>query len=165
MLDIDILKQIQRLVGCNFNYKIEDGKCVEVSLNDANYIYQGLIRNHTYKDKQNILELISKLKNLKKLDLRRNKLDNLPASIENLENLIFLDIGSNYLKEIPDFIGDFKKLEYLNISVNELTKCPTLFYKLPNIKKLLLHKNKFRTLDDSIQTLEKLESLIYMDYF
>jgi len=160
MNDIDILNKIKIIIKKDFYYKLNNNICIELDLTSEDYIYKGLCRHSTIKEKREILKLIGKLTNLEVLNLRRCMFFNIDDNyFKLLPNLKFLDLGSNYLKNIPSSIKYLQKLEYLNLAVNELNKCPNIFEELSLLKKLNLHKNKFKILDESISSLKKLESL------
>ncbi|HEY6160492.1 MAG TPA: hypothetical protein VI112_04695, partial [Bacteroidia bacterium] len=99
MKDIDIIDRLKTLVGRPFYYRIEieTEQCTELNLTDPNYVFQGLIRHHSVTEKEEILALVSRLENLRYLNLRRNKLKALPDSLGRLTLLDFLDIASNDL--------------------------------------------------------------------
>ncbi|MDD2838842.1 MAG: hypothetical protein PHX59_07775 [Sulfuricurvum sp.] len=160
MNDSDILARLKILIKDEFQYKLDNDKCIELSLSDKNYIYHGLIRHYTINEKKNILDLIARLESLQKLDLRRNKLLHIESNFfERLNALEYLDLGSNYLQTIPESISQLKQLRYLNIGVNDLETCPSFFSEFENLQTLSLHKNRFSVLDASVGTLKNLRSL------
>lgn len=143
-----IVERILRMVP-NCTITFENGNCVGVDLTNKNCIFEGLIRNYSNKDKEEIVKLISKLPSLKIINLRKNKLLNIPDF--DLSKTEFLNLGSNYLKKVRIY-GE--RLIYLDLSVNELDEAPVLNCKNLNILKF--HKNNIKMLPDysDLQSLE-----------
>lgn len=95
----------------------------------------------------NMIEDISCLINLKKLDLSSNSLKH-PDSLNGLSylpSLTVLNLGKNQLLDI-DHIFYLKHLCVLNISHNLLTCLPTDLERLPSLKALIANNNQIRTL-------------------
>ena len=63
---------------------------------------------------------ISRLVNLKKLNLRENRLTQLQSEIGSLRNLEVLNLEHNDLKELPDAVLHLPKLKWLDININEM---------------------------------------------
>jgi len=123
---------------------------------------------------------LSSLKNLKKLDIRKNKLQQfaLPSlprledlnvsenniseiqDLNTLENLKRLDLSNNEIEKI-DTIKQVD-LEYLNIGSNKFTTMPD-FSELVNLKTLVVTGNEFK--DFSIASLLQLEELQCRDNY
>ncbi|XP_018011273.1 leucine-rich repeat and death domain-containing protein 1 isoform X2 [Hyalella azteca] len=68
---------------------------------------------------------------LRKLDLARNQLVLLPASLCLLNKLFTLDVSSNQLMVIPLTIKRLASLQYLNLSDNPLTSLPFAVSEMP----------------------------------
>src|SRR5262245_26445074 len=114
MRDWDIIEAIKRKAP-GVAYVIEDDTCVELRLTGPSSSYHGLIRHASDADKWEILNLVSKLRQLRHLDLRKNKLKRLPDALGELVDLEFLDLASNYLGKVPPWIERMKRLQYLNL--------------------------------------------------
>ena len=71
MSDLDVIRELGRRVGRDFSHEIEGESVVGLSLASDDFIFGGLIRHHSAPEKKDILLLIARLKQLKKLDLRR----------------------------------------------------------------------------------------------
>ena len=75
--------------------------------------------------------------NIKKIDLRYEKIDNnIPEEIRLLKNLEYLDL--NYCRlggQVPEYLGDLPKLTHLDLGDNEFEKLPD------NIKKKIISGN------------------------
>lgn len=131
------LKKLIKLVP-NVKYRIDNDKCTLLDFTSPYNAFHGLIRHYSISDKKQILNLISKFKDLKYLDLRKNRLMNLDLDLENLE---YLDLGSNYIGVFPNFILNCKNLKYLNLGVNELKTIPEINLNLRTFK---VHKNHLK---------------------
>src|SRR5262245_59097037 len=91
MSDIDIVGALRKKVGHPFSYKIdsETEECTELDLTSRDYCFQGYIRHHSQSAKREILDLISRLQNVRYLNLRRCKLGFIPDSFGGLTQLQF----------------------------------------------------------------------------
>jgi leucine-rich repeat protein SHOC2 len=65
-----------------------------------------------------------RLKRLKMLDLRENKISELPTIIADLQCLSILLLSSNQLKAVPEEIGQCSQLTQLDLQHNELERLP-----------------------------------------
>jgi Leucine-rich repeat (LRR) protein len=148
MHDLDVIRELRRCVGRDFSHEMEGESVVCLSLASDDFIFGGLIRHHSAQEKYEILLLISRLKQLRKLDLRRCMLGRMPDEMGELVLLKHLDLGSNILGEVPDWIEGIHDLEYLNLGVNRLTALPPFLGKFDNIRTLLLHKNSLSEFPD-----------------
>src|SRR3954463_3582256 len=120
MSDLDVIRELHRRVGRDFSYEMEGESVVGLSLASDAFIFGGLIRHHSAQEKNDILLLVSRLKQLRKLNLRRCMLGTMPEAMSELVQLKHLDLGSNCLGEVPGWIGWIHDLEYLNLGVNQL---------------------------------------------
>ena len=157
--DIDTLRLLEGKVGRAFPYQIEDSRCVELDLTSDHDLYHGLIRHHSDTEKQEILLLICRLKHLRKLNLRRNRLRALPKAFCELDQLEHLTLGSNYLGGIPESISAFRNLRYLHLGNNDIVEIPPFLSGLASLEYLALHKNIRIKSVDNLAGLTKLKSL------
>lgn len=89
--DIFIIEKLKNI--CKFSFHLESQVCTEISFHDEKTFFGGTIRHHPQK--KHILDLISNLENLKKLNLKKCKTKQLPKfKTKNLESL---DISCNNL--------------------------------------------------------------------
>lgn len=79
---------------------------------------------------------ISKLKELKRLELAYNSIDSLPQSIGNLGNLSYLGLESNQLKYLPSNLGKLNQLKVILLKANPLKLLPANIGSLSNLEKL-----------------------------
>ena len=75
------------------------------------------------------------------LDLSKNKLKKLPASMVKLKNLTYLRLNSNKLSSLPDWIGNLTNLIQLSVSNNKLSSLPESIGNLKSLRILDLGEN------------------------
>eukprot|EP00804_Cyclotella_cryptica_P012073 CCRYP_004514-RA/>CCRYP_004514-RA protein AED:0.59 eAED:0.50 QI:0/-1/0/1/-1/1/1/0/479 len=98
---------------------------------------------------------IHHLSKLTHLNLLRNQLTHLPASIGLLKNLTRLDIANNFLTELPTEISALSRLTQLNVECNELSELPNSFGKL-ECEVINLNSNKFKVCPPCIVDMKNL---------
>jgi len=148
MSDRDILTALQQNVGRPFAYTLEGDRCVALALTSETYRYHGLIRRHSAAEKREIMDLVSRLAGLRHLNLRRNKLCDLPRSFQDLRDLEHLNLGSNYLGKVPEQIRQFNRLKYLHLGNNDITELPPWMGEFAELEYLALHKHlKLKSVD------------------
>ena len=89
------------------------------------------------------------LRNLKFLDLARNRIKVLPLSMKNLTGLASLNLASNEIVEFPHSLCGVplsKSLSSIDLSDNRMEKLPYYFGRLSNLVVLKLDRNKLRGL-------------------
>ena len=106
---------------------------------------------------------IGQLTNLTTLNLSKNKLTSLPTEIGQLKNLTELTLDYNKLSSLPNEIGQLKNLTELNLSSNQLASLPTEIGQLTNLRILSIFANKLTYLPVEIGLLKNLLSLILFD--
>jgi Leucine-rich repeat (LRR) protein len=85
---------------------------------------------------------MSKLQNLKYLDLGRNGIQEVPDFVKDLHNLEYLGFAWNKkVKKLPVFLTQLKHLKTLDLSAGGLTDLPPFFAKLPKGITVLLGNN------------------------
>ncbi|NOQ71605.1 MAG: hypothetical protein GQ574_06375 [Crocinitomix sp.] len=90
-----------------------------------------------------------------RLDLSRASLKEVPKEIFNFKNLRELDLSKNKLTELPNqFV--FEKLEVLHLTKNKLEKFPKVICKNKNLKQLFLGKNRISEIPECIGELSEL---------
>jgi Leucine-rich repeat (LRR) protein len=139
--DPEILRQIETKIGRSVRSEMEEDRCVALALTSEDYLYHGLIRHHTTAVKQKILQLICRLRELKRLDLRRNKVGQLPSEFSALTQLEHLNLGSNYLGGVPEQLRALQQLKFLHLGNNDIVEIPNFVGDFANLEVLALHKN------------------------
>jgi Leucine-rich repeat (LRR) protein len=141
MPDLDVIKKLEQKVGRPFRFELDGERCVGLDLTSEQALFGGLIRHHSTTEKQEILELVCRLKDLRSLNLRRNLLLRLPEHFRELVRLERLTLGSNALGEIPSILEPLKKLKYLHLGNNHLAEVPEFMAGFLDLEYLALHKN------------------------
>lgn len=100
-----------------------------------------------------------KLKHISSINLRGNKLTELPVEVAYLDKLTELDLSGNGLREFPDQIGGLVQLETLILIDNNIKKIPPTIGGLQQLRSLFLGKNQLSELASEMQSLQKLEEL------
>jgi len=166
MNDFEVVNRIEKIIGRKISVNFDNGVCNKLSLGNENYPFYGLARHLSDKDKAKVLNLVSLLSGLERLDLRQNLLGSLPNGFSELKKLKYLDLASNNLGEIPELVFLLEDLEFLNLGVNQLSYISDNIGSLRKLEKLYLHKNKIEYLPLSITELSDLKVLnLYLNRF
>ncbi len=130
---------------------------------------------------EHIPAVVFELENLRELNLKGTKINNIPDnslnSLEELqldnnyfdtitelvfkpmgESLRVLTLSKNQLKDIPDEMNNLVNLQVLDLSCNQIENLPNKL-ELTNLKELNLGNNKIGSLSMSILSLKSLEKL------
>lgn len=139
------------------------------NLEELSAYYAGLTKD--------LPESISRLSNLKRLDLSSNAFVTFPEVITKLKNLEELDLASNHpenafnivdstFDSIPESIGRMQSLKRLVLKGNRLKKVPKTIGHLENLETLDLSHNELSSLPKSIENLKNLQQLnLYWNNF
>jgi Leucine-rich repeat (LRR) protein len=85
---------------------------------------------------------MSQLKNLRRLDLGRNGLNEIPEFVKDLSHLQELDFAWNMrLKKIPEFIVNLRELTVLKLDADGLTDLPDFLSQVPKLASVTLGDN------------------------
>ena len=82
----------------------------------------------------NVVYYLQVEKNLRNLDLSRNKINSLPSSIGNFKVMKTLSLSKNKISALPDDMGKMTRLENLNLSFNLLQSIPSSFQQLKHLR-------------------------------
>jgi len=102
---------------------------------------------------------IGSLTKLKYLYLRENKITTLPSEIGNLANLRRLDLRGNRIKLLPPEIGNLTNLIELFLSENQLMNIPREIDKLTNLTAIDIAHNRITKIPPHIFNLTKLKTI------
>lgn len=106
---------------------------------------------------------ISSLSSLVELNLIDNELTSIPVSLFQLKNLQVLHLRKNKITSIPNEISELISLTHLNIGNNELTSLPETLGDLSELIHLFVKNNQITRLPKSLKQLEKLKDLYIGD--
>jgi len=98
-------------------------------------------------------------KNLRNLDLSRNKINSLPSSIGNFKVMKTLSLSKNKIAALPDDMGKMTKLENLNLSFNLMQSIPSSFQQLKHLREVNLSHNNFTTFPTALLNLKQMNVL------
>ncbi len=93
------------------------------------------------------------------LSLRGERFKVFPAQIFQFKNLRYLDLSKDKLDSIPDEILELKYLKILKLAKNNFTSFPPVLYKMGNIEFLVISDNKIAYVSPQIKHMLGLESL------
>ena len=145
-----IIKYFEEILK-DVDYQIEKGLVTELNLSFASN------EIHGWKILNNLSQFLNDLEDLKRLELRSDRIGKFPISISYLYSLQFLDLSHNSIGKIPDSIQSLKSLEYLNLEYNDLTEVPKSIGSLTSLKELNLKHNKLTNLTSNLGKLTTLK--------
>jgi len=105
---------------------------------------------------------LSCLQNLQWLAFNENRLEKVPPSIQFMKNLSHLDLSNNNLREVPRELGRLNSLTLLNLGHNRLHALPPELGNLHDLKYLELNGNMLEELPAALRDLRSLRFL-YVD--
>jgi len=102
-----------------------------------------------------IPDSLSRLKNLKTLNLNNNPLKKIPESIYFLENLFQFHIGNTKIEEVSESIAMLKNLDVLDVKQIYIKEIPEAFLSLKKLRILFVKKDNLS--EKSIRIIDTLE--------
>lgn len=162
---VKIAQIIKRPVPLKGTIGYKENKKLEVSFGAVNEreditelgLFGGLINKP--KDYTSLLNSISKLENLKVLNLDSNQVVNLPDCICNMKKIEILKLRMNKLEKLPESIGNFKYIKKLFLSKNKVRILPESIGNLMSLEELSLSYNNINHIPKSIENLLNLKVL------
>ncbi|XP_013405287.2 malignant fibrous histiocytoma-amplified sequence 1-like [Lingula anatina] len=97
--------------------------------------------------------------NVKRINLRGNKLSSLPWSLSQLKHVTYLNLSRNQFTELPASVCALPHIGNLDLKHNKLSSLPPDFSKLTTLKSLDLGCNQFTELPASVCALPHIENL------
>ncbi len=130
------------------------------NLNDIDWIHKLLGWGNKYitNDSSIFPKTENEVLESRKINLRWNRLVNIPEELCSLKQLKILELNNNNLTDLPIEIAQLEYLEELNLNINNLRKLPEEIIKLNNLKVLNIKNNKY--LELSNKQVIWLESLV-----
>ncbi|KAK4252499.1 hypothetical protein QN277_014492 [Acacia crassicarpa] len=102
---------------------------------------------------------MGKLINLQRLVLADNLIESLSVHLGKLQSLKIMILDGNRITSLPDELGQLVKLEQVSISGNLLTCLPVTIGSLRSLTLLNVSNNKLKSLPESIGSCFSLEEL------
>lgn len=103
-------------------------------------------------------EDLGRVPGLEILDVSKNRLRRLPASLFDSESITKVDARANVIETLPE-IGNCPNLAVLRLEDNRLSKLPTGIDRLVGLQHLLLDRNQLTTIPQITAALSSLRSL------
>ena len=98
--------------------------------------------------------------NLIKIDLRNNRLSDIPDEITDQLNLVELKLDYNFMSCLPENIHKLRSLSFFSGSQNNFKIIPHKLLSLSNLTHLILNDNKISQIQSKIGCLSKLKTLL-----
>lgn len=103
---------------------------------------------------------ISKINQLKQLNLNNNFLKYLPSEIQSIESLEDIKLKKNYLEDLNFGKFGLSTLKRLDASENNIHKLESTFSNLINLNHLTLNNNSLMELPSSFSSLNSLKTIL-----
>ncbi|MCI8326693.1 MAG: GTP-binding protein [Lachnospiraceae bacterium] len=108
---------------------------------------------------ENILEKIGNLRDLENLNLNQAELSELPEEIGKLSNLRELHLMDTGISSFPKSIANLKSLQYLGMNETKIREIPEEIFELEELRSLYLGRTEISILPEGLKKLKKLEHL------
>jgi hypothetical protein len=131
------------------------------NLIDADFFSVSKIKELIFlgSDLTQLHRIIGKLKVLKSIVLKENKLSTIPLSVLKYKKLESLSIVHNCFTTVPDTLAELKNLKRIDFSFNQLNEIDCDFKSLPKLEELDLSYNEFKEFPDRILEIKHLNKL------
>lgn len=140
----------------NLNFLILDNRVYDYIWKHE---YGRILKYEKWQSPANLWQLFNGANMMQKLDLRRQKLKEVPKEIGCIVNLRELRLDNNQLKKIPKEIGNLINLQILTLESNNITKLPNEICNLINLQELWIIDNKLKKVPKEITKLVNLREL------
>ena len=131
-------------------------------LPSTNGLEKGMLRYEELEQSKIYTSLAEALQNpneVRVLNLSKQRITEIPASIAKLKNLQFLELQDNNIEYIAKEIGSLPLLQELYLGKNRLTTLPPEMGNLKNLRVLDLSNNRLREIPQEVSYLGKLEEI------
>lgn len=115
--------------------------------------------SYVFTDRSALGLVISNLKYLRVLVLRRLDITKVPKSIGKLKHLRFIDVSHNLISQLPRVITRLHNLQTLNLSNNFIRELPRDINKLVSLRHLELENIKLTQMPRTLGQLTSLQTL------
>ena len=106
------------------------------------------------------LAVFKGMRNLRVLDLCKNKCRFIPSSLEALESLNELHLAQNQISTVPDSLGKLLRLTLLDLSGNDLVVVQNgIFSCLHELRELRLHGNRISRLPEDLFNMQCIQEI------
>lgn len=156
-INTEIYKYYQKLTDKEGEpwLEIQDNHIIGLTFNFYNWKF--IKDNPKYIDYlSNLIYLNLFLSTLKKLNIDKTKIQDIPDSISLLTLLERLNLSRNNLNEIPLSICQITSLKWLDLSHNKIISIPESIINLKSLTKLKLNNNDIKEIPESIESFLKL---------
>lgn len=103
---------------------------------------------------------MSNLQNLHVLDLRHNRLTEIPAGVYKMSNVTTMYLRFNRIREVGEEIGNLTKLTNLSIRENNISKLPGSIGRLERLVTLDMSYNQLEHLPPELGYCRRLNSVV-----
>lgn len=150
---------LMKIDGVQGTYNELLSKSKAYIINNPNIKWGILDNKKTY---YSIEEAMEKPDSVFILSLGMEDLSELPEEIKELKNLKSLNLFRNKVKQLPEYLPEIGLIE-LNLSKNGLTSIPEVVFKCSTLKKIDLHSNELKEIDPRFFNLQQLEEIDLAD--
>ena len=153
------ITQINYHIGLTKQLLDITNKILSENIDNENWIQKLLAWSDKSINNDNVIfpKIKDDILKITKINLRWNRLVNIPVELCNIKQLKVLELNNNNLTGLPKEITKLQNLEELNLNINNLTTLPKEIIQLKKLKVLNIKNNKY--LELSVQQKEWLKEL------
>jgi Leucine-rich repeat (LRR) protein len=131
---------LPQIASCQRNKSVQEGTYKSLDEAKQNTEKVKVLNLKGQKLKQVPTEVFN-FPNLTQLYLSNNQITALPEEIGKLSYLTVLDVSKNKLTALPSSIGNMQQLASIDFSQNKITTLPMSFFQLPSIEIIKMFSN------------------------